>query len=399
MARLRAFIGLLIAAIMLGPIVLGIIFYVAGGLQEDVAASYSVENGVLKLVSFYYDIDIRLDGGFIERIVVRTGGGELVALDTDAEGKGILLSIGKGRLLDSGITWEVSDSARLEDGSQVVVLKGEIGGIELTLTLTAYSWAPLLGIDVKAYNPVEESVTLESSVGGPMIVLAYSGQPAWRVSSLSIESGKPVYMEVNIEPGAPRMLAVETLAFIAEDAGEARLFYGVRGLKGSVEVYLNPEYPVEDDVKESVIAFGPGKVTLAPGEEVVIASYEVAIASFNLHNLVASGFLGEAIVFYPDIQAPIKDYFPFDEKIKELQDRVETLRESLDRVTQERDELQKQLREIQGKEKLLNDKLKELEARIAELETQSKTARLLAPLSFIAGVVGGVVAILLARRS
>lgn len=398
MARFRAFIGLLIAALMLGPIILGILFYVAGGLQADVAASYSVENGVLRLTTFYYDIDIRLDGGFIERIVVRTGGGELVALDPDAGGRGVLLSVGKGRLLDSGIAWQVADSARLGDGSQVVVLKGEAEGVEITLSLTAYSWAPLLGINVEAHNPGGEPVTLESSVGGPMIVLAYSGQPAWRVSSLSIENGKPVYMEVSIEPGAPRRLAAETIVFIAEDAGEATLFYGVRGLRGSAEVYLNPEYPLEGDVRESVIAFGPGKVTLAPGEEEVIASYEVAIASFNLHNLVASGFLGEASVFYPDIQAPVKDYFPFDERIDELQDRVETLRGNLERLTRERDELQKQLREMQGKESLLNDKLEELEARVAELESQSKAARLLAPLAFIAGAVGGAVAILLARR-
>ncbi len=399
MANTRLIIGLLIAAIMLGPLVLGLIFYVVRGLQEDLAASLTVEEGQLKISTFYYDVTIRLSDGAIVYVNLRGPEGELTALDPQGAAHGVLLALGKARLADAGLEWSLESSERLADGSQVAVLRAEWNGVELRARLTAYSWAPILALEVTAANKSGEPVVLESSVGGPMLVLSYAGEAQWRAAATVDNGGVPAIEELQLESGATVRRAFISALFAAEVDGEPRLFYGFRSQGAPLgEVYYNEAYPFTAESKAPVIAFGPGRVELAPGEEATILSVDLALGYFNLHNLALSGLLGEAAVLYPDDYGKLKDYYPFDKNIDELKRRVDTLSNNLDTVIKERDDLRRQLREAQGKEQLLSDKVRELEAQVAMLEEQGRAAKLLAPLAFIAGLVGGGVAAYLALR-
>lgn len=400
MPNMRLIIGLFIAAIMLGPVILGMIFYIAGGLQEDLSASIVEEDGVLKVSTFYYDINVRLSDGAITFINLRGPEGELATLSPQGDAHGVLLSLGKARLADSGVEWSLESVERLADGSQVAFLRASWEGIDLEARLTAYSWAPLLAVEIKARNPGGEAVTLESSVGGPMIVLSYAGSASWRASALTVGDGGDMdIVELQLENGATLRNTLYSALFAAEIDGEPRFFYGFKSQATSLsEVYFNEAYPFSPETTAPVIAFGPGKIEVSHGAEITVVSVELALGYFNLHNLSLAGLLGEASILYPDLAGKIKDYYPFDNRIDELQGRVETLSNNLDTVLKERDDLRKQLREVQGKEQLLNDKVRELEARVSMLEEQNRATKLLAPLAFIAGLVGGGVAAFLALR-
>ncbi len=399
MANMRLIIGLLIAAIMLGPLILGLLFYVVGGLQEDLAASLTVEEGQLKISTFYYDVTIRLADGAIVYINLRGPEGELTALDPQGVAHGVLLALGKARLAYAGVEWTVESTKRLADGSQVAVLKAEWKGVELKARLTAYSWAPILALKITAANKGGEPAVLESGVGGPVVALSYAGEAEWRAAATVDDNEAPVIEELQLESGATVRRSFLSALFAAEIDGEPILFYGFRSQGAPLgEVYYNEAYPFTEESSAPVIAFGPGRVELGPGEEATILSVELAIGYFNLHNLALSGLLGEASLLYPDRYGKLKDYYPFDNSIDELRRRVDTLSNNLDTVIKERDDLRRQLREAQGKEQLLSDKVRELEARVAQLEEQGRAAKLLAPLAFIAGLVGGGVAAYLALR-
>jgi len=399
MPNMRAIIGLLIALIMLGPIILGVLFYVAAGLQEGLAASIVEEDGSLKISTFYYDVTLRLADGAIVYVNLRGPQGELATLDPQGAAHGMLLALGKARLAEAGVEWRVEKVESLADGSQVAVLKASWEGVELTATLTAYSWAPLLSVEVAARNAGDAAAVLESSVGGPLLVLSYAGEASWRAAATVEDEGVPQITELQLESGTTLKRLFRSAVFIAEVNGAPTFFYGFKALGSPLtEIYYNEAYPFAADAQAPVIAFGPGKVELAPGEEAVIARFQLALGYFNAHNLSLAGLLGEALLLYPDVYGDPKAYYPYDERIDELQRRVETLQNNLDTVIQERDDLRRQVRELQGREQLLQDKIRELESQLAMLQEQSRAAKLLAPLAFIAGFIGGGVAVYLALR-
>lgn len=399
MAKMRLVIGFLIAAIMLGPIILGLIFYVAGGLQEELAASVVEEDGVLKISTFYYDVHIRLEGGTITYLNLRGPQGELATFDSQSGIYGLLLAVGKARLVDAGLEWRVASINRLDDGSQVAILTAEWEGVELRARLTAYGWAPLLSLEITAVNRSDAPVTLVSSVGGPMTVLSYAGDATWRAAATVEREGVPTIVELNLESGATVREKLYSALLVAEVNEDPRFFYGFRANGRPLnEVYYSDAYPFSGDKSGPVLAFGPGRLEVTPGRETLVASFDLALGYFNIHNLSIAGLLGEAAILYPDLLGKAKDYYPYDAKIDELQKRVDTLQQNLDTVIKERDDLRRQVRELQGKDQLLQDKISELEARVKALEEQNRVSRLLAPLAFIAGVVGGGVAAFLALR-
>ena len=395
---MRAFTALAIAVLLLNVPAA----YLSGALEEAVVARAEIQDNVLTLSSYLYEVRIDLESGEIIFAEVRSvDGGARTVLDAEAGVKAFLLAVGEDLGEPIG-GWDAS--VVREQGSYAQAeLYTTYEGLDFRLVLKAYSYKPVVDFSLSIYNGSDAEVQLSSAIGGPAIVLGASVEEG---SSINVAYGPGddgLFESVfgasdRIEGSEP----VESVIVTTEYQGERRLILGFTGLAGSTGFLVDPAYtpPGSEEVSQLVIAAAVGDSSFAPGED-FSTSGSLVLGVFNAYNAISSGVVEELENIYPDIDDSASLGFAFDTEIPRLESRIETLTNSLENLREENESLQRKVDELTGADEYWKSRLSEVEEELAFYKVRAERNALLAVLALLAGIVvgGGAAYTLISSRS